>query len=45
MKPTKTEFYENRALAIRRWLLLEAEGKFVTLTAREGDYMITYEID
>jgi SAM-dependent MidA family methyltransferase len=45
MKPTKTEFYENLSRAMRRWLHLEAEGYYVTLVAREGDYMITWEID
>jgi hypothetical protein len=45
MKPTKTEFYESRSLAIRRFLELDATGYFVTLVAREGDYMITWEVD
>jgi hypothetical protein len=45
MKPTKTEFYESLSQAMRRWMILEAEGRYVTLVAREGDYMITWEID
>jgi hypothetical protein len=45
MKPTKAEFYEVRSIAIRRWMFLEENGFHVTLVAREGDYMITWEID